>query len=171
MKKTLFLATTIDGLIAKEDDQVTWSQDVWRNYYEYCSNVGYLMVGRRTFELMHAVGEADNINLKKFIIISSQTKPVGMPGDWFTSHLAAFEFLEREGCLHVVVGGGRTLANTLLSENLIDEIQLDIEPKIYGAGVPLFGKIDAEYDLKLIETFQSGANTVRVCYSVIGKAG
>lgn len=166
MKKTLFLAITADGLIAKDNDQVTWSEDVWKNYYEYCSKVGYLMVGRRTFELMHEVGEYKHIALKRFIIISSKPKPAGMPGDWFSSPRQAFEFLSRENCSHLVIGGGRLLANALLAEGCIDEIQLDIEPKLYGTGVPLFGSIKEERDLELLKTFKSGKNTVRVLYKV-----
>lgn len=167
MKKTLFLAITADGLIAKEDDQVTWSEDVWKNYFKYCSDIGYLMVGRRTFDLMHQTGEYTHIQLKKFIIISTKPKPAGVPGEWFTSHTQAFEFLSQEGCAHVVIGGGRYLANILLAENLLDEIQLDIEPKLYGTGVQLLGKISCEHDLELIETFKSGKNTVRVLYKVL----
>ncbi|MEZ4753768.1 MAG: hypothetical protein R3A13_05585 [Bdellovibrionota bacterium] len=54
MKKTIFLAITIDGLIAKNNHEVTWSDDVWKNYFEYCAVAENLMVGRKTYELMSA---------------------------------------------------------------------------------------------------------------------
>lgn len=166
MKTTLFLAITADGLIAKDNDEVTWSEDVWRNYFEYCGNVGYLMVGRKTYELMNGSGEIDKLKLKEFLVISSKSKPNDGRGKWFKSHKDAYSWLSDNGCKHIVVGGGRILANTLLKENLIDEIQLDIEPKLYGSGIQLFGKTDKEYDLELLETRKSGINTVRVLYRV-----
>ena len=167
MKRVLFLATTVDGLIAKPNDEVTWSQDVWDNYFRFCAS-GSLIVGRKTYELMKRSGEFSHLTLADLIVLSSH--PVqgegvvqcASPGD-------AMEYLQKRGCAQAIIGGGRMVAQSMLSAGQIDEIQLDIEPKLYGTGIPIFGDIGGEYNLKLLEVGQSGKNTVRVRYAVLGK--
>ena len=70
MKITLFLAMSLDGFIAKPDDSVTWSQDVWDTYAILCSEVGNLIVGRRTFELMKTAGDLDKMTLINLVVVS-----------------------------------------------------------------------------------------------------
>ena len=44
----------------------------------------------------------------------------------------------------------------------IDEIFLDIEPKIFGKGLPLFAESDINLDLELITIRQTGQNTMQL---------
>jgi dihydrofolate reductase len=167
MKITLFLAMSIDGFIAKPDDSVTWSQDDWDNYAALCSEVGNLIVGRKTFELMKDGGDFEKLSLKNLVVVSkTSTADKSFGANWVTTPKEAVLFLEKKGCDAALVGGGRKLAHSFLTENLLSEIQLDVEPVIYGAGVPLFGEIKESALLELIEARSSGSNTARLHYRV-----
>src|SRR5204862_458715 len=85
---------------------------------------------------------------------------------WAKSPKDAVDLLEKRNCGEALVGGGRTLAHAFLTENLLSEIQLDVEPTIYGSGIPLFGEIRAETPLELLESKRSGSHTVRMHYRV-----
>src|SRR6185295_2320445 len=144
MKTILFLASSLDGQIARSDDSVTWSDDVWRNYFEFCSTVGVLLVGRRTYELMAASDELKKLKLRAFGVVSRTLK--ALPSDVlvFETHRAALTHFERARFHQIVIGGGRELAHSLLADDLLDEIQLDIEPKLYGTGISMFKDLPAE---------------------------
>lgn len=167
MKTTLFLAMSLDGFIAKPDDSVTWSEEVWNNYGSFCSEVGNLIVGRRTFELMKTGGDFEKLTLKNLVVVSaSRTSDDAGAAIFVRSPRDAVAYFEGLGATHAIVGGGRILAQSFLSENLLTEIQLDVEPQIYGAGVPLFGEIEHQTQLSLIDVKKSGVSTVRLHYRV-----
>ena len=166
MKTILFLACSIDGQIARSDDSVSWGDDVWRNYYEFCNEVGALLVGRRTYELMAQSPELTHLKLQTLGIVTQTLASPPSRTALFPSHRAALQHCQAAGYQRVVIGGGTTLAHSLLEDDLLDEVQLDIEPKIYGAGIPMFRRIDQERGLELLETRKSGAHTVRVHYRI-----
>ncbi len=166
MKTTLFLAITADGFIAKKDDDVTWSDDHWKNYFEYCKEIGNLMVGRKTYDLMLEANELDQLTLKNLVIISEKMKISDALSVCATSPELGLDYLIDKNCEEVIIGGGQKLNNYMLSNDLIDEIQLDVEATLYGSGVPLFGQLKSEKKLKLKTVRKSGLNTVRLHYIV-----
>lgn len=53
MKTILYMATTIDGFVAKKDDSTGFVSDVeWDSFQAEMKRVGNIIIGRRTFELM-----------------------------------------------------------------------------------------------------------------------
>ncbi len=53
-----------------------------------------------------------------------------------------------------------------MSEGLIDEIYLDIEPIIFGKGIPVLAAADFEYELSLLASTKLTDNTVQLHYKV-----
>lgn len=77
--------------------------------------------------------------------------------EWKTARLAKKEIKEEVFELKQQAGkdilvGSRSLIVTLLNFNLIDELQLCIQPIIAGKGLPLFENINDRKDLKLFKT-------------------
>ena len=62
--------------------------------------------------------------------------------------------------------GGHTTWSSFAKEGLVDEIYLDIEPYLFGQGMPLFLPADFEYHLKLIETKNLNSQTLQLHYRV-----
>lgn len=53
MKVILYMAVTINGFIAKEDDDTSWiSQEEWDSYSLAVRQAGCLVVGRRTYHIL-----------------------------------------------------------------------------------------------------------------------
>ena len=90
------------------------------------------------------------------------------PGVKFTSEepKAVLESLEKEGINQVCLCGGGKINGSFIKEGLVDEIYLDIEPKLLGKGIQLFGDCDFEADLELIEVKNLSNNEVQLHYKV-----
>lgn len=53
-----------------------------------------------------------------------------------------------------------------MKEDLIDEIYLDVEPLVFGKGIPIFREADFEYELELMEIKKLNKNTIQLHYRV-----
>ena len=75
--------------------------------------------------------------------------------------------LAARGVTRSMICGGTYVNSKFLKENLIDEIQITIEPKLFGSGMHLFDQVDVERQLKLIEVKHLNNDTLNLLYKVI----
>lgn len=54
-----------------------------------------------------------------------------------------------------------------MKEGLIDEIYLDVEPIIFGKGIPLFTSEDFEYNFQMLDFKKLNENTIQLHYKVL----
>jgi dihydrofolate reductase len=73
--------------------------------------------------------------------------------------------LKAEKGKDIVLSGGSILATKLLSENLIDEIQLRVHPVLIGSGIPLFNKRQ-DFSVRLIQQKKYSNAAVLSVYSI-----
>ena len=66
----------------------------------------------------------------------------------------------------VIVGGGGHLNSTFLQAKLVDEIFLDVEPKIIGDGIRLFEELPSDISLVLLGTKAVSPNVMQLHYKV-----
>lgn len=161
------MAITANGFIAKEDDNTDWiSKEEWDCYVQMAKKVGNFVIGHRTYDILtkqDGFEELADVQLvvvsnKDFELLSPKHLRVKTPKDAL-SLLADFE--------EVLIVGGGILNTSFLKEKLIDEIYLDIEPIIFGKGIPLFSPENINFDLKLIDTKKISDNTLQLHYQVI----
>ena len=127
-----------------------------------------LLFGRRTWQTMAAAwpdraGDpfADRMNaIAKYVVSATLgddeltwNNTTRIPGDEAVARIR--ELRETDGG-DLVVMGSATLARTLLSEGLIDELRLLIEPVILGGGKSIFPDDGAMHPLELVSTVTSG---------------
>ena len=62
--------------------------------------------------------------------------------------------------------GGGILAKSLLAENVVDEIGLNLHPVLLGSGIPLFPETGKHIDLELIATRAHPNGCIQVWYRV-----
>ena len=162
LKISIFIATSVDGFIARPDGDVAWlhegetlpeGEDA--GYSEIFNAVDALVMGRGSFE---KVLEFDPWPYgEKTVIVLSRTL-MEVP-----SHLAnvvsidpaephAFvEMLIEQGYRHIYLDGGKVI-QSFLREGLVDEMTITTIPVLIGEGIPLFGKIEKDIRLLLLDT-------------------
>jgi dihydrofolate reductase len=133
-----------------------------------------LLFGRRTWQTMAAAwperaGDpfADQMNsIAKYVVSETLgddeltwNNTTRIPGDEAVGRLR--ELHESDGG-DLLVMGSATLVRTLLSEGLVDELRLMIEPVMLGGGKTIFPEDGALRPLELVSTVTSSTG-VQVC--------
>lgn len=75
--------------------------------------------------------------------------------------------LQGRGCESAALIGGQKTVSQFMQQNLVDEIFFDIEPLLFGSGMPIFKDVDFELSLELIDTRKLNDNTVQLHYKVV----
>ena len=157
-KIVLFIAASLDGFIATEDDSLEWLFQVEgegdNGYSEFFDTVDTILIGRRTYDW---VMEKENGNFpykdKQCYIFSKTLQGKKDNIEFINDDITEFaqKLKQQEGENIWIVGGG-DLLHHFLKEKLVDEFIITVAPTIIGKGIPLFKGIDFELELKLIST-------------------
>lgn len=160
-------------MIAKKDDDTSWvSKKEWDSYSLAVRTAGNLIIGHRTYNIITKQPEFSEFKDVKITVVSQRNFSTLSP-----NHLVAHSPKEALGLLkdfkEIIVAGGGILNSSFLAKNLIDEIYLDVEPLVFGDGIPLFatagppaGKAGFEYKLKLLGVKKLGDQTIQLHYKV-----
>lgn len=174
---SVFIATSLDGMIARTDGSIDWLEAVQRRlpagedcgYGEFFRRIDGLVMGRRTFEQVLTFSEWP-YGATPIYVLSRRgiTLPAGIPPSVRVTAETPTELLDRLSSLghrHLYVDGGMTV-QSFLAAGLLDELTITLIPTVLGAGRPLFGPMMADLALELQTTrcFPGGLvqNTYRV---------
>lgn len=169
MKVILYMAISANGMIAKIDDNTSWiSKEEWDSYSLAVRTAGNLIVGHRTYGILTKQPEFVELKDVKLVVVAEQNFET-----LAKNHLVANSPKEAlkllSGFDEIIVAGGGALNASFLSENLIDEIYLDIEPIILGTGISLFRDRDLEVKLELLGQKNISNNEIQLHYKVLQK--
>lgn len=162
IKYSIFIATSLDGFIARSDGDIDWladpayadaSEDY--GYKAFIDSVDTLVMGRKTYELALTFEEWPYAG-KKVVVLSSGSPnvPENLSGSVEIMSGAPDELVGRlaqRGARHCYVDGGKTIQG-FLKAGLIQEMTITRIPVLIGDGIPLFGKLDRDARFEHIET-------------------
>ncbi len=169
MKVILYMAVSVDGFVAKEnDDTASWVSEIeWESYRKMTQEVGNVIIGRRTFEVALREGDFPFQNCFNVVVTDKEIENKWENDAIFVrSPKQALKTLEEKGFSSALVGGGGALNGSFMQEGLVDEIYLDIEPVALGVGIQLFGGKDLDVRLKLLGTKKLSENEIQLHYQV-----
>lgn len=166
MKVILYMAMSLNGMIAKKDDTATWiSKEEWDSYSLAVRTANHLIIGRRTYNILTKQPEFAELKDVKIVAISKSTfKTLSKNHQIANSPKEALRLFK--DAKEVVVAGGGILNSSFLAENLVDEIYIDVEPVILGEGISLFKEKDFERNLELLGQKNISKNEVQLHYRV-----
>ncbi len=178
IKASVFIATSLDGFIARANGDLDWLTDAQSapteqdyGYQEFMDTVDTIVLGRNTFELALTF-DTWPYSGKKVVVLSS--RPNAIPPhlvdnvEWLSlppQHL--IERLAAQGATHLYVDGGKTIQG-FLKAGLIHELTITRIPILIGTGVPLFGPLNHDIRLTHIATRQFENGFVQSTYRVAG---
>jgi len=170
MKVILYMAITINGFIAKENDDTSFVSEIeWDSFRNMIKNTGNMIIGSRTYEIMRDSEGFKNLENIRVLVVSENAnfKTIANSHSVAQSPKDALTILEKEAFNKALVAGGGTLNASFMAENLVDEIYLDVEPVVFGKGIQLFRENDFETKLKLLETKRLSDNEIQLHYQVL----
>ena len=164
------MATTINGLIAKENDDTSFVSKVeWDSFRKMIKSIGNMIIGSRTYEIMRDGGEFKNLENIRVLVVSNNVdlKTVADNHLVVKTPKDALAILEKERFDKALVAGGGALNASFMAENRIDEIYLDIEPIAFGKGIRLFKESDFETKFKLLDVKKLSDNELQLHYQIL----
>ena len=163
LKKSVYIATSLDGFIAREDGSLDWldaanstvSEGEDCGYSSFMNSVDVLVMGRNSYEKVLSFG-AWPYQDKPVIVLSSRPLefPANLKGSVEHSSESPKELCDRlskKGLSRLYIDGGITVQR-FLTAGLIDDITITVIPVIIGTGIPLFGSLEKDIALKHIAT-------------------
>jgi dihydrofolate reductase len=133
-----------------------------------------LLLGRKTYEGFAAAwpgrkddaGFADKFNSMPKYVASTTLKQL----DWNNSHLlgddvpAAVRELKKQEGGDIAIHGSRTLVQSLMEHDLIDEFRLMVHPIVLGTGLKLFDGASLK-NFELVDTKTYDTGTIVATYA------
>jgi len=176
IKASVFIATSLDGFIARADGALDWlsvgesaSTEQDYGYQEFMHSVDTIVIGRNTFEPVLTF-DTWPYSGKKVVVLSSG--PSAVPPhltdsvEWLSlSPQRLAERLASQGATHLYVDGGKTIRG-FLNAGLINELIITRIPILIGSGIPLFGPLNHDIKLMHIATRQFENGFVQSRYHI-----
>lgn len=157
MKTILIFVSTLDGKITKWGDPKvrSWSSSDDQNYFDTIWNATRIIImGSGTYNPDPLKPTSNHL----FIVMTRQPskyKSSEKPGQLeFTDETPSvlLKRVEKYGDEKILIVGGSQIATLFLREQLIDELWLTIEPKIFGVGSSFVTEEKLDINLNLLST-------------------
>ena len=171
MKTTVYIGTSLDGFIARQNGDIDWltqfaNDDAIRAYEEFMSRVDAIVIGKGTFEKVLTFPSWP-YEKKVFVLSTSIKKVPDIVKDKITLLSMApkelVNYLSGKNFSTIYVDGGK-LIQGFLKEDLVDELIISKVPVLIGNGIPLFDYLNTDLQFKHIHTQVSSNGLVRSYY-------
>jgi dihydrofolate reductase len=157
MKASVFIATSLDGYIAREDGSFDWLPEnpEPHGYEEFMASVDAMVIGRKTYETVLSFG-GWGYGKKPVVVLSSKASELKAPDDAICDFMDAtpqevVDRLLQRGINHIYVDGGITIQR-FLEAGLIDRMIITRVPVLLGSGIPLFGHLSRDVRPRHVST-------------------
>lgn len=171
-KVVLFIAMSLDGYIAKTNDDISFLDKVQKvgedyGYGEFISTIDAVIVGRKTYDKVLSMGYGFPHNDKDAYIITRTPREQIGTVKFYTGNLTELVTrLKNQEGKNIFCDGGAEIAHELMKENLVEEFYISIIPIFLGEGIRLFKDGRPEQNLKLVSTLLFDTGLVQLHYQV-----
>lgn len=169
-KVILYIATSLDGYIAKPNDNLDFLSIVEQEgqdygYADFVKTVDAVIVGRKTYDKVLSMGFDFPHADKDAYIITRTSRPNNGSVKFYTGDLKSLvDRLKSEAGKNIFCDGGAEIVNELLKNDLIDEFIISVIPILVGNGTKLFQDGRPEQTLELVSAKQFSKGLTQLHY-------
>jgi dihydrofolate reductase len=174
MRASVFIATSLDGFIARPDGALDWLpvNAEPHGYDEFIATVDAIVIGRKTFETVLSFG-GWFYGSRPVVVLSTTLSEVRVPDGAVCDVMAGSprEIVERlaaRGMKHLYIDGGVTVQG-FLRAGLIQRMTITRIPILLGSGIPLFGSLPRDIRLEHVATRTYSGGLVQSEYTLATK--
>ena len=173
MKASVFVGTSVDGFIARPNGDFDFLPEGGgepHGYDEFMSSVDVLVIGRNTFEKVLTFEKWPYAE-KRVVVLSSRNIDVSNVRDATIEHMSGspaeiWDRLAAGGARHAYIDGGITVQR-FLHARLIQRLIITRVPVLIGEGIPLFGSLPHDMQLRHVSTKTYPSGMVKSEYEVL----
>lgn len=164
-------ANSLDNYLARPDhavDWLRWSNEVAEVMKEFWARVDAVFMGRKTYEVAAAAGQAAGYPGVANYVFSRTLAEAPAPGVTLVRE-DAVEFVRRlkaQPGKDICLMGGGDFARSLFEADLIDELGFNVHPVLLGDGIPAFHRMSRQIDLELTTCRALSTGCVLLAYRV-----
>lgn len=152
-KIILYSAISLDFNIARADGSVGWLEGEGDyGYNDFIKNIGTTLMGANTYRQVAGFGEWPYSGFDNYVF-TRKSDVHDKKVNFIRENIGGFcKKLKENSKKDIWLIGGGAVNSVLLSENLIDEMQLFVFPLLIGDGISLFKGNYPERKFELIQT-------------------
>jgi dihydrofolate reductase len=165
-KLSLFIASSLDGYIAKPNDDLSFLKMVEKEgedygYAAFTETIDTLILGRKTYDyVVQEIGTSFYDNGHRDIYVITRTdRPQAGRTIFYSGNLAELvNRLKSEQGKNIYCDGGAEVIHELLKHDLIDELIISVIPVLLGNGTRLFkdGRPEQLLEFVNVKAFETG---------------
>lgn len=178
MKVTMVMLVSVDGKTTQGNNKnvYTWSsKEDQKHFFSLIKKNNLIVMGRATYDASKSVIEIEKGKLR--IVLTQSPKEYlnqTIEGQLEFTDENPKELLKRLTALgykEMLLVGGGTINGLFLKQNLVNELYLTIEPKIFGSGKNVVDKQSLDISLKLISIKKMNkTGTLLLKYKIIASS-
>lgn len=170
MKTIIYVATSLDGFIAKKDGDIKWLvEDPSYTYYsKFIKKVGVILMGKNSYEKVLSFGiDWPYPDAISYVFTHDKTCEDTDIIKFTDEDIVSFmKNLKLDKDKYVWLMGGADLFAQFMEHNLVDELIIGMQPILLGDGIPLFSKgTEKKLELKKIDSYDKGS--IQVHYKIL----
>ncbi len=151
-KIILFIASSIDGYIAKPDGNIDWLPTCTPSGYDgFYKSIDTVIMGKNTYDQVLSFGVYPYHDKMSYVFTRNNEQ--NNDNVQFVSDVEKLvrKILSVSG-LDIWLVGGSQIISTFMNLGFVDEIILSVIPVHLGNGIPLFTNIQNETKFELLKT-------------------
>ena len=175
MKISVFVGTSVDGFIARPNDDLDFLPEDAEphGYEELYLSVDVIVIGRKTFEKVLTF-DTWPYDGKRVVVLSSNALDLseisGAVEHMNGSPEEVVAKLAKDGARHAYVDGGVTIQR-FLRAGLVQYLTVTRVPVLIGEGIPLFGSLPRDIKLQHVSTRAFPSDLVQSAYTIGARNG
>ena len=174
MTASVFIGTSLDGFIARPNGDFDFLPEGGgepHGYDEFIASVDAIVIGHNTFEKVLTL-EPWPYGDKRVVVLSNRPVDLSAAHGGVVEQMAGppakiASQLAASGAHHLYVDGGITIQG-FLNARLIQRLIITRVPVLIGEGIPLFGTLPRDIQLRHVATQHYPSGLVKSEYHVVG---
>lgn len=163
-KLFLFIAMSVDGYIARQDDNIDFLSMVEKQgedygYSKFIESVDTVILGRRTYDKIVSMSRQLPYGNREVFVWTRSVRPDEGKVHFYSGKVDDLisSLRSREG-MNIYCDGGAEVIHSLLMNDLIDEMIISIIPILLGDGISLFkgGLEEKKLSLQSVASYEKG---------------
>ncbi len=175
---SVFIATSLDGYIARDDGSIDWLEAANATvppgedcgYADFMASVDALVMGSGTFEKVLSFADWPYGEKPVWVVSRTLTHiPAHLPAQVRLLHGTPGEITslaQQQGYKRLYIDGGK-LIQSFLQDGLVTELTVTTIPVLLGSGRALFGRLARDVKLGLVASRSYSFGFVQSTYQVI----
>lgn len=170
-KLVLYIAMSLDGFIAKKDDNIDFLSIVETpnedfGYSDFLQNIDTVIWGRKTFDKVLSFGNGIPHKDKKVFVASKTRKGKIENAEYIDDVVNLVTTLKQMEGKDIYCDGGADIVYELLNKQLFDRIIVSIIPHFLGDGIRLFKENNIEQQLLFKRSISYPSGLLQLWYEI-----